>query len=191
MPACSIVGCSSRTYSKGWCAKHYFRWKRHGDVNHEPVAHHKPTLEYLRQVVLPYQGDECLIWPYGKISGYGAINLKGRSSLVSRVVCEEIHGPPNPANLEAAHSCGKGHLGCVSPRHLSWKTASENFKDRDRHGTYPRGKKVAGCKLDEETVRTIRSLKGILSQAELGRRFGVRQDTISRVQSGSSWKWLT
>lgn len=28
---CSIDGCSSPVYGRGWCAKHYARWLRHGD----------------------------------------------------------------------------------------------------------------------------------------------------------------
>lgn len=28
---CSIEGCESVALSRGWCAKHYRRWERHGD----------------------------------------------------------------------------------------------------------------------------------------------------------------
>lgn len=28
---CSIDGCASRVLARGWCAKHYSRWQRHGD----------------------------------------------------------------------------------------------------------------------------------------------------------------
>lgn len=29
---CNIQGCSNtKIYARGWCAKHYRRWKRHGD----------------------------------------------------------------------------------------------------------------------------------------------------------------
>ena len=30
---CSIEGCSKPAVSRGWCEKHYSRWKRHGDPN--------------------------------------------------------------------------------------------------------------------------------------------------------------
>lgn len=35
---CSISGCTGRVRSKGWCAKHYGRWSRHGD----PLTCHQP-----------------------------------------------------------------------------------------------------------------------------------------------------
>src|SRR4051812_41783929 len=33
---CSIDGCENRHEARGWCCKHYDRWKRHGDPLHEP-----------------------------------------------------------------------------------------------------------------------------------------------------------
>lgn len=39
---CSIEGCASRAICRGWCTKHYTRWKRHGDpltvTRNEPIA---------------------------------------------------------------------------------------------------------------------------------------------------------
>jgi hypothetical protein len=31
--ACSINGCSDTVIARGWCSKHYCRWKAHGDAN--------------------------------------------------------------------------------------------------------------------------------------------------------------
>jgi uncharacterized protein with PIN domain len=28
---CSVVGCGGKAKSRGWCVKHYFRWRNHGD----------------------------------------------------------------------------------------------------------------------------------------------------------------
>lgn len=28
---CSVEGCGSLTFCRGWCSKHYSRWQRHGD----------------------------------------------------------------------------------------------------------------------------------------------------------------
>ena len=32
MRICKIDGCDNRSYQRGWCAKHYTRWYRHGDT---------------------------------------------------------------------------------------------------------------------------------------------------------------
>lgn len=29
---CTIKGCNKPTQARGWCSKHYFRWRRHGDT---------------------------------------------------------------------------------------------------------------------------------------------------------------
>lgn len=31
MKICSIEGCDSRIQARGWCSKHYKRWRQHGD----------------------------------------------------------------------------------------------------------------------------------------------------------------
>ena len=33
MKTCSVSGCYKPARVRGWCVKHYARWKRHGDVN--------------------------------------------------------------------------------------------------------------------------------------------------------------
>lgn len=30
-PECSIDGCDAPARTRGWCTRHYYRWKRHGD----------------------------------------------------------------------------------------------------------------------------------------------------------------
>lgn len=34
---CKIDGCSSPASGRGWCSKHYQRWRRHGDPEHQTV----------------------------------------------------------------------------------------------------------------------------------------------------------
>lgn len=35
-PTCSIEGCGNRHFARGWCNKHYKRWRAHGDPLWEP-----------------------------------------------------------------------------------------------------------------------------------------------------------
>lgn len=142
---CSIDDCSKPIVNiRGWCSAHYQRWRAHGDPLKGRTADGEPK-RYLHEVVLAYEGDECMPWPYGRYaSGYGRI----RGSIVSRLVCEAVNGPPPTPKHEAAHSCGKGHEGCVTKGHLSWKTHAENMADTIAHGTMParqNGRWVSGA----------------------------------------------
>lgn len=61
--SCSIEGCDGRSYTKGWCKKHYSRWRRHGDASYERPTHatctvdgcdKKPRSKYAELCVMHY-----------------------------------------------------------------------------------------------------------------------------------------
>lgn len=189
MTVCSIEKCEKMQVGRGLCRMHYSRLLRHGDplvVKVERSHRGEPQCFY-ESVVLGYEGAECLIWPFGRFSnGYG--KMGGR--IVSRLVCEDEYGAPPTAEHEAAHSCGKGHLGCVTRAHLSWKTKAENMADKLSHGTHSRGERHGKSKLTESQAREILSLKGKVSQSSLAARFGVAAQTVGKIHSGQNWSWL-
>lgn len=139
------------------------------------------------EAAIEHADDECLLWPYGKIGGYGRIWYGGKHQLVTRVICDRLYGrPPTPAH-EAAHSCGKGHLGCCNPRHLRWATSRENKADRELHGTTPRGERNGQAKLTERQAAEIRALRGVSTVREIGRQFGVSATQVSDIHNGKCW----
>lgn len=143
---------------------------------------------YVTDVASVYGGDDCLVWPFARNSaGYGHIRLNKRNHLVSRLVCEIAHGSPPEGNY-AAHSCGRGHMGCCSPKHLRWASPTENSADTSAHGTLSKGEKHGAAKLTLAEVSTIRALRGIETQRELAQRFGIAQSNVSLIQSGSTWR---
>lgn len=188
---CAVDGCDDARRGKSeFCNAHYRRNLRHGD----PLGGSTPTgepLRFLEATVLPYAGDDCLIWPFCKnTNGYGQIWIGPTKHVTSRLVCEKVHGPPPTPEHHAAHSCGKGHFGCVNPNHLRWATVSENHRDKLRHGTQVRGGDHKLAKLTVGDVREIRALRGVVPQRELADRFGVAQSRISKVQRRTVWAWL-
>lgn len=141
---CSIEGCERHRYSKELCRIHYDHLYRNGD----PLATRRRAKanDYLRDVVLKYEGDDCLIWPFCRSKkGYGWIHYKGHGMLISRAVCFERYGEPPSPDYEGAHSCGKGTSGCCNPKHVRWATQAENMDDRFPSRTSKIVCEVDGC----------------------------------------------
>lgn len=191
MKVCSIEGCGLPVKARGWCNKHWIRWMRHND----PTAggyDRQSAKDFLFKEVIPYEGSDCLAWPFSSYStGYGRIGLNGKRVVVSREVCRIIHGDPPAGNYDAAHSCGNGHLGCVNPNHLSWKTRSENHADKVMHDTHRRGVRSNLAKIDEETARAAKNLLSEgFTRRQVMERLGITRGIIDGIASGNSWNWL-
>jgi hypothetical protein len=130
----------------------------------------------------------CVFWPFGTNGkGYPVFGTKGTpAQLVHRYICREVHGNPPTEKHEAAHSCGNGHLGCVNPRHLSWKTSAENMEDIVRHG------RSSHHKLTRAMVSSIFTrAHGGESPAKLAREFGLNVHTVKHIKSGKRWGHVT
>lgn len=175
---CLVPGCDSPSRARGRCMKHYRSGVKSGEI---AVEKRKETrLDYIKRVVLPYAGDDCLYWPFvANNNHYPVILYEGRVCNVSRVVCILTHGKPRRRALEAAHACGNGHLGCVNPRHIRWKTKFENLRERKRPQWSP-------PVLTPDDVRRIRSSgESVVSLAE---RLGISVGAVSRAKRGVTWK---
>lgn len=186
---CSIEGCGNPHLARGWCERHYRRWRRHGDPLAGSTSWGVP-MQWLRDH-LDHTGDECLIWPFarGAAFGYGRIYADGETTVAHRLMCEHRHGPPPTPRHEAAHNCGNGHLGCVNGGHLRWATPKENHADKLIHGTHDRGERNSQAKLTEADVAAIRSRVGI-SYQQIAKQFGVSATTVWRVKRRLRWAWL-
>lgn len=137
---------------------------------------------------IDYVGDDCLIWPFSRMPhGRGNMGYNGKMIHAHRLMCILAHGEPPTSKHQAAHNCGKGHLGCVNPRHLEWKTCSENHLDRRRHGTTATNRYGNRGALSAEQVRTIRARQGAATQAQLAKEYGVSPDTIGRIWRGQTY----
>src|SRR5690606_37742148 len=106
---------------------------------------------------ITYQGDDCLLWPFSRErDGYGTkVQYCGVGFKAHRVMCILAHGNPPRGKPFAAHECGNGHLGCINPRHLAWKSPKQNTHDRFVHGTMFFGEEVPASVLTEQAVLEI------------------------------------
>lgn len=145
--------------------------------------------KFFEEVVKSYDGDECLTWPYATVKGYGVLRVDGKLEYVCRLAIEEEQ--PSPGHV-VAHQCGRGAFGCVAKRHLKWKTQKENIGDTLEHGTRSRGERNGQAALTEDDVREIRALlKGPVTRAAIGARFGVTREAINAIAWGNNWGWLS
>lgn len=189
---CSVDGCSKSSKRRGWCDKHYRRWLKYGDPVKTKSTPKGDALKFYQEVALAYEGDDCLIWPYGRDDkGYARFEIGSRKTLTSRLICEDVNGAPPTPGHHAAHSCGNGHLGCVNKTHLRWATVSENHADKIIHGTHNRGERNTMADLSESDVIDIYALKGLETGRAIAKRYGISPSTVSAIHCGIRWGWLT
>ena len=103
-------------------------------------------------------------------------------------MCVLAHGEPPEARYQAAHSCNNGHLGCVNPNHLSWKTPRGNTIDAIRSGKYGYSSAGRMGKLKSQQVSEIKALAGRLTNLELGILYKVHPETIAKIRRGETWR---
>jgi len=167
---------------------HYRRWKRSGDPT---FTTRTPTLEIKAWVdsLIEQNPSHCITWPFARDpNGYGAW-IAGGYDRAHRGILAVTAGPPMGDLNYALHACGRGHAGCVTPRHLYWGTQLENVRDAGRHGSTPIGVEHHGAKLDPDAVRYIRA-SGKTGK-DLAQEFGVNETTISSVRNRRSSRHIT
>lgn len=191
---CSVPGCHRPAgvpgTSKEYCSAHYMRVRRHGS----PYGGRTPLGVICAWIAenIAFDGDDCLTWPFAisKEDGYGRVMHEGKIWVASRLMCHLAHGPAPKDGMDAAHVCGNGHLACVNPKHMIWKTRADNLADMVDHGTAVRGESASWSKLTEADVRKIRSLEGTVSQSEMAAMFGVSRGSVQDILRGRNWGWL-
>jgi hypothetical protein len=186
---CLVDGCTNRHEANGYCGFHGNRFRRYGDPLTEPKIADDGAPRVFMEEALKYVGDDCLFWPFSHEAQLNMIeeNGKRRPHKVPRLICEATHGKPPTTKHEAAHECGNGHLGCVNPKHLTWKTHVENMRDMIAHGTSTKDKpNKSARKLSNEQVAEIRASK--VPGRKLAKSYNVGKTTIGSIRQGLYYK---
>lgn len=179
--------CGGPVRSLRMCASHYYKYNTYGDALAKRKRRPAPAIEFI-EMALEYEGDECLLFPFNRSKdGYARAEIGGKFVYVSRFICEEYRGSPPTPKHQAAHNCGQGRQGCITKRHLVWKTSAENIADKRLHGTALIGSRHHQAKLDEERVREIRRLRGCMKLPDIAALYGVSRSTISDILYGKTW----
>jgi len=110
---------------------------------------------------------------------------KNHTLAVHRVVLQAFVGPC-PEGHEACHN--NGDKTDNRPCNLRWATRKENIADREFHGTNPKGTRNGSAKLDDEKVRTIRTMRAAgYEMKAIAARFGVARDTVGKIIRHEAW----
>lgn len=187
---CTVADCDRSIKAKDLCNTHYNRLISRGTASPDVPIRTSPGSreEFIRGVVLNYEGDDCIIWPFSRNKrGYGRISRDGKQHNAHHIVCMEAHGEPPSPSHESAHSCGRGHEGCVTKRHLRWATRAENHADKIVHDTHNRGERHARSKLTDAQAAEIRERKGQATCAALAQEYGVAPSTVCDIQNGKRY----
>lgn len=141
---CTIEGCGGKYLARGFCNKHYRRWRRNGDPLKANRFYGEAT-RFLQEVALPYASDECLLWPFSK-RPYSLVNIGNYERVAAhRLICEAVHGKPPSDKHGALHTCNNAR--CVNSRHLYWGTQKDNVADAIKAGTFiPPGVRAKLCR---------------------------------------------
>lgn len=124
---CSIEGCEGRPVGRGWCAKHYQRWRKYGD----PHTTHTPNLVYGASVEERFwskvnKTEECWLWTAStNRKGYGTFRYEGSSKLAHGIAYLWEVGEV-PEGLQLEHLCRVRN--CVRVAHLEAVTPGENSR---------------------------------------------------------------
>ena len=140
---------------------------------------------------IPVTETGCWLWTASALpSGYGQINVateKGRRPLLAhRVSYEEFVGPAGDAFV--LHRCDVP--ACVNPAHLFLGNHQANMDDKVAKGRQRKGMGIPQAKLTDQQVQEILWLRGLKTQREVAKHYGVSQSLVSLLQSGKSRRHL-
>lgn len=135
---CAAPDCSNRMNARGWCPKHYARWKRTGKLTADVLPHGTPAERLWAKVDRSAGPDAC--WPFmgQRTRGYGSLRVSGTARAMAHRLAYELTVGPIPDGLQIDHLCA--YPPCCNPTHLEPVSAQENVRrERERRGQCPMG----------------------------------------------------
>ena len=113
------------------------------------------------------------------------VDSKYKWALIHRLVAQAFIDNPNRLP-QVNHKDGVKSNNIVY--NLEWCTSKENIKHAYDINLSPIGENKVNSKLTNEDVTKIKELKGIYSQRELARMFGVTKGVIYSIHHNITWK---
>ena len=188
---CSIPGCEVHCYARGWCSRHYQRWRIHGD----PLGggrDRRPRGCSISDVVAhelsqATQDGDCIITSASTWHGYGITKFRGKVITIPRLIMTLQAGRTLSSDEHVCHKCNR--RACINPEHLYIGTHAQNMRDISVAGTKS-GDNSPLRKLSSSQVAYIRQqIADGCSNADLAREFKVDGSTISNIKRRKTWRY--
>lgn len=129
---CGVESCDRPATSRGYCAVHYNRLYRYGDLRpNDPIRKVVHGTVEERFWAYTEKTEDCWIWHGTRDgNGYGQLTMKDgpyrRKMVGAHRLSYEINVGPIPEGLVLDHLCR--NPGCVNPEHLEPVTFQENIR---------------------------------------------------------------
>lgn len=159
---------------------------------------HNCSIEYRKIPVIQrifnntfHSPDGCHYWTAGvNEHGYAIISVDRKPRRVSRILYQELNNVKLHRFQFVCHSCDNPL--CVNPDHFFIGSPKDNTQDMLRKGRHnaERGEGSGKSKLTNEQVFEIRSLKGKMTQSEIGLRFSITGANVCSIHKGDTWRHL-
>jgi hypothetical protein len=171
---CSIDECENNAIARGWCSKHWVRWRNHGDPVGLKTNSAPSDWERFWAKVDKENADGCWLWT-GTLNdgGYGQFAPTfGRNTKAHRYCYAEFIGPIPDDKPIIDHKCRV--RSCVNPEHLRAVSHAENSQNlTPRRGT------ESGCRGVTQDKRTGKWFGRVVTR---GRQFNTaRFNTIEEA----------
>lgn len=194
MKLCSIDGCDGKHIAKGFCNKHYKRYKIYNDPNHLDESQKNRGKSLIDRLFIGFNKelDGCWIWQGAKShNGYGLISEKKQGKTINyrvhRLMYEINTGEQLKNDELICHKCD--NPACCNPDHLFKGSHDENMQDMVVKRRSSWGEKNRNSKLSIDDINNIRELweNRKLSQGEIAEKFQVSKQHIWRVIHHEAW----
>jgi len=187
MKKCKVEKCNNQSHSKGYCPKHYGRFKKHGDAEAIHRLQHLSPDERFWMKVQKGSSDECWNWKESNRKGYGCLWVN-RKYVSAHRFSWLIHHGLIENGLEVLHKCD--NTLCVNPAHLFLGTTLDNTKDRVLKGRSAKGSKTnSRGTLCEKDVLIIKNLLQNTKQSIVAHHLNIKPSTISRIARGVTYAY--
>lgn len=190
---CALDHCFFPPWKDRYCRLHRAQIEYSGELSLSPLAKLMWLMAVADGADIERNERGCITWPFSASSGgYGVIARKFGDKLsmtpASRWLCEMVHGTPPDDGVEryAAHLCGRGRQGCVTPDHLQWKTQADNEADKIIHDTVQYGERSRSAKITSQQARAI--LLDDRPGWQVAADYGLAEHSVNKIKRGETWR---